>query len=104
MPHRSLVAGSNRGEVQALTACLLMCTLLLGATTAIVARGSPNQEGRPAAAATASQHTAAVPHSLQVSLQTLGFRGGLQVGPGRSRRRPPRQLLPPYLLSQQARN
>ncbi len=31
-------------------------------------------------------------------------RGGAQVGPGRSRRRPPRQLLPPYLLSQQARN
>jgi hypothetical protein len=67
MPHRSLVPGSNRGELAAMGGCLLLCALVLSATTAsVIARGSPLQEqGRSAAALSASQQAAAASHSFQ---------------------------------------
>lgn len=75
MPDRSLVEGSNKGELWALSLTLCLCAALMCATTASVitrgsgARSGPLLEGRPAAAAGASQEPAAASHSLQVSVQ-----------------------------------
>lgn len=66
MPHRSLVEGSNRGELPAMASCLLLGAMLLcAATVSVLARSPLQQEGSAGAALPASLQPSAASHITQ---------------------------------------